>query len=56
MTHYKCFYCKEITPKEDWKEGYIHCDLCNEHEGVICPKCDRVADNMWNDFPTEVTK
>jgi len=44
---WKCPYCKEHSPTEDWVSRDVGCEDCGSHDGRICPKCHVEFDHVW---------
>lgn len=44
-----CEECGEWSLAKDWINLEIQCDICGDHPGIMCPKCDEVYDHVWSD-------
>jgi Zn finger protein HypA/HybF involved in hydrogenase expression len=51
----KCPECQASSPIKDWEGGSVYCELCGDHDAIVCPNCDESFDHVWG--PTfEVTR
>ena len=45
----KCPECKEWSLATEWKHIPVYCNVCGDHPGILCPKCDELFDHVWDD-------
>ena len=46
--------CGKESPLKEWTVGSVGCELCGDHDAMVCPECEEMFDHVWS--PTfEVT-
>lgn len=44
----KCPECNKWSDMQDWKKDDVPCEVCGEHEAIVCPKCGQYFDHVWS--------
>jgi hypothetical protein len=47
MYEIKCPDCGWF-PEDQWREGEVPCDICNEHAALECPECHELFDEIYD--------
>ena len=44
----QCPECKEWSNIENWKEYTVPCDICGDHDAIMCPECTELFDHVYS--------
>lgn len=44
----ECPECCNYSPIEAWEDVSVECDVCGDHDGIICPICDEIVDYAFS--------
>lgn len=45
----KCTECGEWSHHEKWEESFIDCEICGDHDAMICPNCNESLDRVFTE-------
>ena len=42
----QCPECLTWHPHEEWHKGLVGCELCGDHDALVCPACGEHFDHV----------
>lgn len=43
----ECSECKKWSSHTEWPEGIVYCEICGEHDSIVCPSCGHHFDHVF---------